>query len=59
MGVEPPPSGYKVNMDGSFLEVSDKEGIGSVFRDLEGKTLLQFNKKVKVDLAVHEEVLAL
>lgn len=30
-----------------------------MFRDSEGRVLLQFNKKVSVDLAVHAEVVAL
>lgn len=49
----------KVNVNGCFLGGLGKVGIRGVFRDSEGRVLLQFCKEVIVDLAVEAEVLAL
>lgn len=55
----PPASGQiKVNVNDSYFGSSGKGGIGGVFRDLDGKVLLQFGKEVLVDSTVHVEVLA-
>lgn len=40
-----------------FLGRSDRGGIGGLFRDPEGKILVQFGKKVPVDSAMHTEFL--
>lgn len=48
-----------MNIDGSFLRESGREGIGVVVRDLEGRILLQFGKEVVVNSAVQAEVMAL
>lgn len=45
-------------MNESFLGGSCRGGIGGVFRNLEGKRLLQFNNKVSVESAVYAELLA-
>lgn len=57
---KPPATGQiKVNVDGSFRDGSSREGIGGVFRDFEGKVLLQFSKEVRVQSAMETEVLAM
>lgn len=48
-----------VNMDDSFLGSSGPGGIGGLIRDLESRVLVQFCKEVRVDSAVHTEVLVL
>lgn len=56
----PSAVGYnKVIIDGYFLGESDRGDIKGMFRDSEGRALLQFGRDVKMDLAIHEEVLAL
>lgn len=50
---------HQVSLDGSFLNVSGRGGIGGVFRGSEGRELLQFGKEVCVDWAVHAEMLVL
>lgn len=47
----------KMNVDDFFLGISGKGCIGGVFRDFEGKVLLQFGKEVQVDSTIHEEML--
>lgn len=47
----------KVDIDGSFLWGSCTEGIDGVFRDSKCKVLLQLCKVVRVDSAVHAELL--
>lgn len=44
-------------MDGAFLGSSGRWGIVGVFRNSEGKVMLQFRKEVKVELAVHTKFL--
>lgn len=41
-----------------FLESSDREGVGGVFRDLNGQVLLQYSKEVHVNSPMHAEILA-
>lgn len=36
-----------------------KGGIKSIFRNLDGRVLIQFGKKVSADSAIHSELLAL
>lgn len=56
----PPVEGQiKVNVDGSFFGGVGREGIGDIFRNLDGKVLLQSCKKLLVELAVYVELLAL
>lgn len=47
----------KVNVDDFFLGNSRREGIGGIFKNLEGKMLLQFGKEVKEKSTVHAELL--
>lgn len=47
----------KINMDVLFLGSSGKGGVGGVFRDSEGKVLVQFGKEAQVDSIVHVELL--
>lgn len=44
----------KVNVDSL-----GKRGIKSVFRNLDGRVLIQFGKEVSVNSAIHAELLAL
>lgn len=46
-------------MDNSFLENSGKRGIGGIFRNYEGRLIIQFGKKATVNSAVHAKVLSL
>lgn len=48
-----------MNIDDFFLRSSGKEGIEGVFRNLKGKVILQFDKEVSMESAVHVDVLAL
>lgn len=43
----------EVNIDGYLLEISRRGGIRRVFRDSEGKILVQFGKEVSVDSITH------
>lgn len=49
----------KVNMNGSFLRSSGREGIGGPIRDSDGRVFIQFYKEVREDSTINAEVLAL
>lgn len=55
----PSTSSIKVNVDGFFRARSRSVRIRGVFRDANGRVVLQFPKEVEVDLARHVELLAL
>lgn len=56
----PPTFGQiKVNIDVSFLGGTGRGGIGGIFRNSNGRVLIQFGKQVSTDSVVHAEIMAL
>lgn len=56
----PPSSGsIKIYVDGSFSVKASRSGIGKIFRDHLGNTLLHFNKEITVDLVILIEIFAI
>lgn len=56
----PPSTGsIKINADGSFLVDTRRSGIGGIFRNHLGHTVLLFCKEILADSVVHSEILAI
>lgn len=55
----PPFGTIKVNINGSFNGSNGQSGIGRIFRDDLGTSLLHFGKQIVADLTNHAEILAI
>ncbi|KAH1032547.1 hypothetical protein J1N35_044721 [Gossypium stocksii] len=56
--ISPPPGHVKFNVDGSVFGVSNKAGIGGIFRDEGGRALITFSKSIVMASPHLAEILA-